>query len=128
MHERDSFTNGKRRVMTEQEFNAKWGGHGGKNFCALCNHTFQIGEGWRWVYANGVKAEGQHSFGNFSVCDSCDGPDVLERYQAACTLVYASMQSRGEGHWPVDIAARLLKLEAAGHGRRAGRTSHGAPR
>ena len=110
--EKEPFTNGKRRIMTEHEFNLRWGGYG-KNFCALCNHTFQVGEGWRWVYANGPKPEGQSSFGNFSVCDSCDGPDVLDRYQAACTLLHESMKGRGEGHWPVDIAAKLLAVVRA---------------
>lgn len=105
----DRFTNGKRRIMSETEFNARWGSSGGgKNFCALCNRTFQIGDGWRWVYANGPKPEGVHSFGNFSVCDPCDGPDVLDRYQAACNVIYASIHGHGEGHWPIDVADKLL--------------------
>lgn len=68
-----SFTDQKPRVATEQEVNARWGG---KNFrCYLCGHKFSIGDVWRWVYAADRKLF------NVTVCEKCDGPDVLERWE-----------------------------------------------
>jgi hypothetical protein len=102
-----SFTDQKPRVMTEADFNSKWGLHRGKLHCTLCNHQFQVGETWRWVFANSQTP----SYGNFQVCTKCDGPDVMDRYQAACKLLRDSMKGHGEYHWPVDIAARLIAAE-----------------
>ena|ERR1700675_1612097 len=80
----DRFTNGKRRITSEAELNAKWGLDGNPHMCDMCGHLFQLGEGWRWQYMNSTSP----SYGNFSVCDSCDGPDVKERWLAAGELAH----------------------------------------
>jgi hypothetical protein len=102
-----SFTDQKRRIFSEEEAKAKWGGAALGLRCTLCDHKFQVGDGWRWVYANGGPGP---SFGNFQVCDDCDSPDVLAMYKEACGLLFASMNEKehGEGHWPVDIAHKLI--------------------
>lgn len=103
-----SFTDQKRRIFSEEEAKAKWGGAALGLRCTLCDHKFQVGDGWRWVYANGGSGP---SFGNFQVCDGCDGPEVLGMYQAACKLLHSSMNEKehGEGHWPVNIAHKLIQ-------------------
>lgn len=102
----ESFTNQKRRVATKEEVESRWSDRMGL-YCHLCNRKIKVGEGWRWVYANDQAT----SFGNFMVCDACDGPDVKDRYQRACELVQKSMEGHGAGHWPVDLAAKLLDIE-----------------
>jgi hypothetical protein len=106
-----SFTDQKRFVITEEFFKTALRVNRNNIVCTLCNRDMIIGEGLRWVYANGIKPEGVHSFGNFFVCDTCDGEDVVEFYQKACDLVYQHMQGRGEGHWPVSLGARCLRLQ-----------------
>ena len=75
--QRERFTNGKRFVATEKNVTTKWGiTEDGKGFyCGLCGHPFGVGDGVRWVYANGNTP----TYCNFFTCDSCDGPDVLQR-------------------------------------------------
>ena len=82
-----SFTDGNRRVATEEDLAMSWGGEKkGKRFrCYLCGHRFRVGDGWRWQYAAGrkfVNPETGKTFGvfNFVVCDDCDGDDVLDRW------------------------------------------------
>lgn len=106
-----SFTDQKRFVIDEAWLERGRRLNPNTNFCALCNNNFFAGAGARWVYANGPKPTGVHSFGNFFVCDTCDGPDVLDFYQKACELVYSHMCGRGEGHWPVSLAVRCLRLQ-----------------
>ena len=84
----DRFTNQKRRVATEEECHAPWGGlKNGAGFrCYLCGHRFRPGDGWRWVYTgsrNFQTPEGK-TFGviNFKTCDACDGPTVIDRWIA----------------------------------------------
>jgi hypothetical protein len=98
-----NWTDQTQQVFTRQDFDSKWGSHG-KHYCKLCNRDFQIGDKWRWIYATSLL----YPYPNFSVCEECDGPDVLTRYVAACELLYKSLKGRGEGHWPVDIAAQLI--------------------
>ena len=76
-----SFTDGKPRVATEEEVDASWGGmkHGKRFRCYLCGYKFQVGDTWRWVYANGHSP----AYGNFMVCDKCDGLDVLDKWNKA---------------------------------------------
>lgn len=80
-----SFTDQKRRVATEADCKAPWGGDrtGARFRCYLCGHRFQQGDGWRWVYssARGLTIDGK-KFGviNFLTCDACDGDDVLDRW------------------------------------------------
>lgn len=70
------WTDQKPRVATAEDCRATWGGgENGKYFrCFLCGHSFQVGDVWRWVYT---------PRGNPLVCASCDGPDVVERWEAA---------------------------------------------
>jgi hypothetical protein len=73
-----NFTDQKMRVATAEECSARWGGvaDGYLFRCYLCGHRFQAGDKWRWVYGCG------NGVANFMTCDSCDGPDVLERWVA----------------------------------------------
>lgn len=100
---RKGFTNGLRFIVSEKDCSTKWGSSsdGNKNGikCGLCGHRFAVGEGTRWVYANGKSP----SYCNFFTCDSCDGPDVLERRTAAGN--FAASLDNDE----VVIAAHLLK-------------------
>jgi hypothetical protein len=80
-----SFTDQKPRVVTEKDLSTRWGGgKPGKKFrCFLCGKKFEIGDIWRWVYAN----HSNIGFGNFFVCADCDGPDVLERWEKNCAIL-----------------------------------------
>lgn len=72
-----SFTDQRPRVATETHV-TKWGGDGKCFRCYLCGHKFKVGDVWRWV-ANppwGI-------YGNFLVCEKCDGADVLDRWISA---------------------------------------------
>lgn len=75
----DSFTNGKTRTATAKDLSANWSGYDdGRNFrCYLCGHFYQVGDRWRWVYANFPKSPVR--IGNFTVCDGCDDDDVIAR-------------------------------------------------
>lgn len=75
----ERFTNQKRFVVTEEQVKQKWGDDGKGLKCGICGHRFVANDGARWVYANGNTP----SYCNFFTCDSCDGPDVLERRTAA---------------------------------------------
>lgn len=77
------FTDQKRRVATEAECNARWNGLArGIGFrCYLCGHKFVVGDGWRWIYMKRTI--------NAIVCDSCDGPDVVERWHARVDEFYS---------------------------------------
>lgn len=77
-----AFTDQKPRIATEQDLKARWSCRKpGEGFrCYLCGHRFQVGETWRFVFANSTKG----AFHNFLVCPSCDGPDVLERWVKHC--------------------------------------------
>ena len=70
-----AFTDQKPRIATEEDVKAPWGG--GKNGeyfrCELCGHKFVVGDCWRFVVGKRTV--------NFIVCESCDGPDVRERYK-----------------------------------------------
>lgn len=68
-----SFTDQKRFVVTSEDTKLSWGGG---FWCKLCGHKFQEGDGCRWVYTGGRKVA------NFLVCDSCDGPDVIDRAES----------------------------------------------
>ena len=61
-------------------------GRGRRFACYLCGIDFKVGDTYRWVYANGYseKDEKAYGMGNFFTCPACDGPDVLERWDAAC--------------------------------------------
>ena len=64
---------------------------------------FDLGEGWRWQYMNSTSP----SYGNFVVCDSCDGPDVKERWLAAGALAYGSKYTD-----EMVLAVKVLKATA----------------
>jgi hypothetical protein len=50
----DSFTNQKRRIFTEADSKGRWGGRRDSRLnCYLCGMQFMVGDGFRWVYANG---------------------------------------------------------------------------
>jgi len=73
-----SFTDGKPRIATEEDMRMPWNCKpNGEGFlCKLCGHKFQVGDYWRFVYANGTPGQGT---GNFWVCKECDKPDALQR-------------------------------------------------
>lgn len=77
-----SFTDGKPRVATAEDLKAPWSGRrdGSRFRCRLCGHKFAVGDVWRFVFAN-FSASPSH-YGNFFVCEKCDGPDVLARAAA----------------------------------------------
>lgn len=74
-----SFTDGKPRVATAEEVAAKWNGRPvGRGFrCRLCGHHFAVGDVWRFVFANSAASKSR--YGNFFVCATCDGSDVIDR-------------------------------------------------
>jgi len=71
-----NFMDGKQRIATEAECKAKWSGRTGGFRCHLCGHRFKVGDPWRFVFGKSVR--------NFFTCAACDGPDVLDRFKAAC--------------------------------------------
>jgi len=75
-----SFTDGKAQIATQEHCDLHWRYRGEGFRCYLCGHKFAVGDGWRFVYANSTA----NAMGNILVCAKCDGPDVLERYVAAC--------------------------------------------
>jgi hypothetical protein len=102
----DSFTNQKRRIFTEADSKGRWGGRRDSRLnCYLCGMQFMVGDGFRWVYANGQPV----SYGNFFTCDLCDGDDVLERWTHACAAIRESQFMDDEYGWPVDTVAKLQK-------------------
>lgn len=75
-----NFLNGKSFVADEADCQRKFG----SGFhCKLCGHKVVVGDVVRWVYANGIEGQGT---GNFFVCASCDGPDVLKRAKESLQL------------------------------------------
>lgn len=78
-----SFADGKPRIATEAECKFRWGGDApGRRFrCGLCGHKFKPGDQWRFVFTN--DKAGPYN-GNPLVCATCDGPDVIDRWQALC--------------------------------------------
>lgn len=68
--ERKSFVHGAPQVATDKDLATKWsGGKPGERFrCYLCGHKFEVGDAWRFVYANGTPG----TMGNFMVCKPCD--------------------------------------------------------
>lgn len=75
-----SFTDQKSFVLTAEILARRWSGHAdGRTLrCHLCGEHVLIGQTIRWVYANSSAHLGCRS-GNFFVCATCDGPNVLER-------------------------------------------------
>ena len=82
------FTSGERMIATEHDCHvAKWSGRDAGNFwCQTCGHKFVVGDGYRWIYANGNSP----SAGNFMVCDQCDigNDDLIRTRQEALKLLY----------------------------------------
>lgn len=78
MSKREGFTNGEPRRATADEMKARWGGGRPGEFfrCSLCGYRFTEGDYWRWQYANG------RPLTNPMTCESCDGPDLLDRWEA----------------------------------------------
>jgi hypothetical protein len=71
---------GQPQFATEKDLKGQWGFQKeGKGFsCKLCGHKFELGDYWRFVYANGVPGAGT---GNFLVCENCDSTntEVIEK-------------------------------------------------
>lgn len=103
-----SFTDQKRRFCSQAEADTKWGLDKHRLHCTLCGHIFEVGEGWRWVYAN----DGGGGHGNFEVCDDCDGPAVLERYRVACKLIDEVSRPYPDARWEIVLATALIAAEA----------------
>jgi len=79
------FTDQKPRRATQEDLEANWSGSPDNFRCYMCGYKFQLGDYWRWIYANcaGIvmPITGQKvGLCNFKVCEACDGPDVLERW------------------------------------------------
>jgi hypothetical protein len=75
-----SFTDQTRQILTEEFL-----GHRRNMgfFCHLCGTDIKIGDGWRWVYTGGVSYEKngkKYGVHNPTVCDNCDGENVIERW------------------------------------------------
>lgn len=66
------------QIATEDDLHKEWsGGRNGLYFrCHLCGYRFQVGDTWRFVF----HPRRSHPL----VCAACDGPDVLERWDAMC--------------------------------------------
>lgn len=102
--DRPSFTNGQPRVFTERDLQYRWGLNSKRRGilrCSLCGHTMAVGEIWRWVYCLGAS----HDIGgkirgvsNASVCASCDGPDVIDRWVALHKEFYSDKFWALRGH------------------------------
>jgi hypothetical protein len=84
---RTGFTSGERMIATEHDCHtARWSGREAGNFwCNTCGHRFSVGDGYRWIYANGHSP----SAGNFMVCDKCDtgNEDLIKTRQEAIKLL-----------------------------------------
>jgi hypothetical protein len=74
-----SFTDGKPRVATKEDCEAAWAGRRDNSGfrCRMCGFKFKEGDIWRFVYAN--FAGSPSNYGNFLVCQKCDGSDILDR-------------------------------------------------
>ena len=82
---RKGFTSQLPQVATERDLQTKWSGRSDNFRCYMCGYEFKVGDYWRWVYAdrsNFVKPFSTKMFGvcNLMTCESCDGPDILERW------------------------------------------------
>lgn len=75
------FTDGNPFLVEKKHLTQPWGGMtDGRNFrCALCGYRFKEGDTVRWQYANNIIP---NASGNFFVCTSCDGPDILSDWSA----------------------------------------------
>jgi hypothetical protein len=86
MSARANFTDQKRHVATAADCGAAWGGekNGARFRCYLCGHRFKPGDGFRWQATGGASftTHDGKKYGvfNCTVCDDCDGPDVIERW------------------------------------------------
>lgn len=75
---RSDWLNGKRWIVTSEQANSRWGSSRRDKTgprCGMCGRYVKEGEGCRFIYMNG----GQGPGGNFTVCDSCDGEDIVQR-------------------------------------------------
>ena len=72
-----NFADQKPHTATIDHINAPWGGiSGGRRFrCYLCGHKFKVGDVFRWVFCGDVHLT------NMLVCQSCDSPDVKEKWK-----------------------------------------------
>lgn len=89
----DSYIDQKPRIATEKDCHGQWGARSkpGEGFrCYLCGHRFVPGDVWRFVYNPGRGI-------NFLVCETCDGPDVLDRFREHFTQ--GSRMLRDEFWW-----------------------------
>ena len=86
-----SFTDGKPRVATTEDCQAKWsGGREGEYFrCAFCGRKFQEGDYWRWIYTNDTPGAG----GNPIACETCDTHD-RESMIAKWKAMHAEVRGR----------------------------------
>lgn len=73
-----SFTNRKPFLVTERDLTRPWSGKkdGSRFNCGICGNRFKVGDTVRWIYANGTPGA---PFGNFFVCQICDGEATEER-------------------------------------------------
>jgi len=71
------FTDQKPWVVTRADTLKSWRGSPGHFRCGLCGHRFVEGDVARWQYTNDLSGYG----GNPLVCQTCDGPDVVERWK-----------------------------------------------
>ena len=96
-----SFTDQKPRIATLEDTKLAWSGApNGKRFrCYLCNHKFQVGDIYRFVYnPKGI---------NIFTCVQCDGDDVLERFQT----LYNDVKKIIETYFWIDVLLPAVKEE-----------------
>lgn len=83
------WTTQKPQVATTEDLTFKWGcGKPGERFrCYLCGVKFKEGDYWRFVCSPGP------GMTNFMTCESCDGPDVRDKF-AAMNAELKAMEER----------------------------------
>lgn len=95
----NDFLRGKSFIVSEEAVQMRWGfqkpGSGDVFRCAWCGHRFKAGDVARCIYTN-TAPEHKAIRGNPFVCESCDGPDAIERLIAMAERVN---QVRRECWW-----------------------------
>lgn len=86
-----TFTNQKRFVCDDEDCRMTWNGAAqGERFrCFLCGHRFRAGDGVRWISTSTKSPDYAFPIKNILVCDTCDTPDVIDRWIARVQAFYS---------------------------------------
>lgn len=86
-----SFTNQQPFTVTLEDLTRPWSGKkdGSRFRCYLCLKRFRAGDTARWVL--------NPKYGNFFVCEACDGADVKERFRAIMEPFWERFKALGFG-------------------------------